>query len=117
MADRARAIIERTRSFGANLTVNSGRLEIVNPRKLPDGAVDIIKANARELVAYLEREADFEERAAIMEYDGGLTRPIAEYLTKMLMANPPEGADRSDWSWFVGQGAEIVYRSLPRKAA
>ena len=116
MAD-PRAIIDRIRSFGANVMSDRGKLVVINREKLPAGALDFIREHGREIAEFLVREADFEERAAIMEHDGGLTRPIAEYLTKMLMANPPEGADRSDWSWFVGQGAEIVYRSLPRKAA
>lgn len=115
MAD-ARAIIARLRSFGANIISDNGKLIVVNRDKLPAGAVDFIKQHGGEIAAFLDREAEFEERAAIMEYDGGLTRSVAEYVTRLLMASPPEGAE-SDWSWFVGKAAQIIDRSLTRMAA
>lgn len=116
MAD-ARAIIERVRSFGANVLSDQGKIVIVNKEKLPAGAIDYIRQNAREIAEQIDREAVFDERAAIIQYDGGLNRPVAEYLTRLIMSSPPDGADRSDWSWFVGQAAVILDRAQLHKAA
>ena len=116
MADVAR-IIERVKACGANIMVDGSKLTIVNRARLPPGAAEFIREHGREIAAFLEREAEFDERAAIMEYDGGLRRADAEFITKLLMSSPPEGTDRSDWSWFVGQASQIVERSLPKRAA
>lgn len=111
MSDPAK-IIARVRSFGANVLLDGERLEIINPGKLPAGAAAFIRQNAKAIAAFLDREAALEERAAILQYDGGLTRAVAEYMTKLLLANPPEGADKADWAWFVGEGAKIAGRGL-----
>lgn len=116
MAD-ARAVIERIRSFGSNVMVDGSKLTVINKEKLPPGALSFITNNGRDIAAFLEREAEFEERAAIMEYGGGLRRADAEFLAKLLMSSPPEGANRSDWSWFVGQALQIIERSLPKRVA
>lgn len=105
-------VIDRVRSFGANITLDGNKLVIVNREKLPTGALDYIKAHGRLIADFLDKEGDFSERAAILEYDGGLTRSIAEYLTKLLLSNPPEGASPADWSWFVAEGAKIAERGL-----
>lgn len=106
MAD-AGEIIKRIRAKGANVIIDQGRLRLVNGKKLPAEAMGYLKAHGKEIVAWLEREAGFEERAAIMEYDGGLTRDRAEYLTSLLMKEPPSGVDRMDWTWFVGEAAKV----------
>lgn len=107
-----REIMSRIRAHGANVLLDGSRLEIVNPSKLPEGASAFIRRHAKAIAAYLDREAQFEERAAIMEYDGGLRRADAEYLTKLLLSNPPAGANPADWTWFVGEGAKIAERGL-----
>ena len=38
------------------------------------------KASARRVLT--DQEEEFEERAAIIEYDGGLPRPLAEFLAR-----------------------------------
>ena len=38
------------------------------------------KVSARRVIT--EEEDEFEERAAIIEYDGGMPRPLAEFLAK-----------------------------------
>lgn len=105
-------IIERIRSHGANIMLDGTRLEIVNPSKLPPGASAFIREHGRGIAEFLAKEADFEERAAILEYDGHLNRPVAEYVAKLLLSNPPPGADWSDWSWFVAEGTKIIERGL-----
>lgn len=116
MADVTR-IIERIRANGANVTIDGGRLRIVNGDKLPAGALEFIKAHSKEIADWLDREAEFEERAAIIQYDGGLTRAVAEYLTRLLMASPPDSADPADWSWFVAEAAKKIDAAPLRRAA
>jgi hypothetical protein len=107
-----RQIVERIRSFGANIVLDGRKLEIVNPAKLPEGAAAYVRQHGKEIAAFLDREAEFNERAAFLEYDGGLTRATAEYITRMLMANPPEGIDPADWTYLVSKGAEVAERGL-----
>lgn len=112
-----RSAVGRIREYGGNVIVDSGRLRIINREKLPAAALEYIKTHAKELGDYLECEAEFEERAAIIEYDGSLTRPIAEYLSKLLMKSPPDGVDLSEWSWFVGQASAIIDAAPLRRNA
>ncbi|RUM95171.1 hypothetical protein EET67_24795 [Pseudaminobacter arsenicus] len=116
MADPSK-ILARVRACGANILLDGMRLEIVNPSRLPEGASAFIRQNAKAIAAFLDSEAEFEERAAIMQFDGGLTRPAAEYLTKLLLSSPPAGADRADWSWFVSEAAKAIDHAIPRRAA
>ena len=113
----AAKIIERIRSNGANVTLDSGKLVIVNRAKLPAEGIDFIRSHAREIAAFLDQEAETEERAAIIEYDGGLTRAVAEYLTKLLMSAAPAGSNPSDWSWFVSEAAKAIDHANLRRAA
>lgn len=113
----AAKIIERIRANGANVMCDRGKLVVVNRTKLPAEALDFIREHAREIATFLDREAETEERAAIIEYDGGLTRAVAEYLTKLLMSSPPEGSSPSDWSWFVGEAAKAIDGANLRRAA
>lgn len=116
MAD-ARSIVDRIRSLGANIISDRGKLIIVNREKLPQQAIEFVRRHGMEIAAFLDREAEFDERAAIIEYDGGLTRPIAEYLTRLLMSSAPEGAEQADWSWFVGRAAQIIDHAPLRRTA
>ncbi|PSJ64486.1 hypothetical protein [Kumtagia ephedrae] len=109
MADAAE-IISRIRDRGANVAIDAGKLTIVDSHKLPAGSIAFIRANARAIADYLDREAAFEERAAILEYDGGLPRPMAEDFARLLLASAPRGVTPADWTWFCGKAAEIVER-------
>ncbi len=109
-------LLERIRSFGANVTLDGSKLIIVNRDKLPEGAAKFVRENGRAVADWLASEADFNERSAIMEHDGGLTRQGADYITRMLMANPPAGSDAADWSWYCDQAARLVDGHLARAA-
>lgn len=115
MVDVAR-LIARVRSFGANVTLDGNKLIIVNRDKLPPGAAQFIRENGRDVAAWLSDEADFRERSAIMEIDGGLTRQGADYIAKMLTSKPPAGADQADWSWYCDQAARLADAHLARAA-
>jgi hypothetical protein len=116
MADPAK-ILERIRAHGANLYLDGAKLRIVNGNKLPNGAMDHIRRHGRAIAAWLDDEAAYEERAAIMEYDGGLTRPVAEYLARLLLARAPADEDPGTWARFVEQATETVFPSAPGHTA
>lgn len=115
MADPAK-IMARIRANGANVVIDAGRLQIINARKLPEGAAAFIRENAKAIAGYLSDEADFEERAAIIEFDGGLTRAVAEGMARIQLANPPAGANAADWTWYVDQASRIMDSHLARAA-
>jgi hypothetical protein len=108
-------IVEQIRTLGANILIDGSRLTIINRDKVPANMLVVIRENGREIALFLESEAAFDERCAIIQYDGCLNRSISEYLTKMLMSNPPDGTNHSDWSWFVGQAAQMIEKSILRE--
>lgn len=114
MADVAK-IIERIRAAGANVELDAGKLRIVNSKKLPEGALAFIKQHGKDIAAFVEREGDFNERAAIAEFEGGLQRRHAEEFAAILLASPPAGCNPADWTWFVSKAAEIA--DTQRRAA
>jgi hypothetical protein len=116
-AEREAEIDAAHDAFVAYVMLDGRKLVIVNREKLPAGAMDFIKKHAAQIADFLTSEGDFEERAAIIEFDGGLSRPAAEYLARLLHSSPPKDANPADWSWFVGQASEIVERDLQRGAA
>lgn len=109
-------IVGRIRANGANVIVDGGKLQIVNGSKLPDGARGFIKANARAIADFLEREHEVEERAAIMEHEGGIPRARAEDFARFLHSSRPGDVDVADWNWFVAKAAEAVEIEYARAA-
>ena len=116
MANPAR-IMERIRAHGANIMLDGGKLEIINRAKLPDGALDYIKQNARDIADFLDREGGFEERAAIIEFDGGAPREWAEKFASILIKSRPSGVNDLDWSWFITSCGKIIDEAPARRAA
>ena len=111
-----REIIERIRSYGANIVLDGRKLEIVNPGKLPEGAGAYVRQNAKAIADFLDRESEFEERAAIIEFDGGTPRDWAEQFAKFCIAHRPSGVSELDWSLFITSAGRIVDEA-PRVAA
>lgn len=107
MADPAK-LIARIRDLGANVMVDGDRLEIVNKHKLPAGALDFIKKNARAVGELLIKEAEFEERAAKIEYGSGCPREMAEEFARICIAARPEGWTDLDHSWFITRCGQII---------
>lgn len=115
MPDPAK-IIERIRSFGANILLDGRKLEIINAAKLPEGAAAYVRQNAKIIADFLDREAEFEERTAIIEFDGGSPREWAEQFAKFCISHRPEGVSELDWSWFITSAGKIIDEA-PRAAA
>ena len=107
MADVSK-IIERIRANGANVAFEGGRLRVVNGDKLPAGALDFIKAHGRAIADWLDREAEVEERAAIVEYDGQTPREVAEAFAKLCVKHMTEDWSELDRSWAITTCANII---------
>ena len=101
-------IMARIRSRGADIMVDAGKLKIVNGKKLPAGALDYIKAHGREIAGWLAQEGEFEERAAIIEFDGGAPREMAEQFAKVCIEASKGRWPEPDRAWFIGRCAAII---------
>ncbi len=53
-------------------------------------------------------EANFDERAAIIEFDGGAPRAWAEGLARLDASQPPEGLSRARWQQLVDDGGRFL---------
>ena len=80
--------------------VSPHRLKLIAPRALPDHLIEQVRAAKPELLSLLQNKTDAtlgarpnwgdleEERAAIIEYDGGAPHPWAEALARLDPATP-----------------------------
>lgn len=77
----AAAILDDLQRHGAVVTLGAGGVRIRAPKgSLPAALVEAARVVKVELSALLAEDARaaFEERAAIMEFDGGMNRPAVE---------------------------------------
>ena len=112
----AAEIVARVRAKGANVVLDRNVLRLVNGKRLSADARNFVAQHGTEIAAFLDAEGQFEERAAIMEHDGGLPRFAAEGLARVLLANVPDGVDAADWSFFVSKAIVIMDGSAARAA-
>jgi hypothetical protein len=79
--------LDAARAAGIELRVDGIDLVLSAADDLPAGVIDMLRRHKRSIVALLQPgqpwktpdwQAYFEERAAIAEFDGGLSRPEAE---------------------------------------
>lgn len=110
------AIMARVRSYGANLVIDNGKLKLVQGKKLPPAALEHIKQHATAIAAWLEAEGAFEERAAIIEFDGGTPREWAEAFAQFLTRTRPANVDEIEWSWFITTCGRMIDEA-PRAVA
>lgn len=102
-------LIDEVRAAGIAMLLDGDSLKLIGERDAIDRFIPELKAHKSEIVAALKAEQianrieDFtelyEERAAIAEYDGGLSREQAEEL-----------AIRTAWRWVLSSGDGGTYR-------
>lgn len=100
----AAEIVDQVCTSGAKITVAGDYLELTAPRPLPDELLGRVAAHKPEIMKILRRqdtEAEdlreyFEERAGILEYDGGLPRAKAEREAAKITATY---ARNQDYQW------------------
>jgi hypothetical protein len=115
MPDIAGSIITRVRAAGANVEIDGGKLHIVNGRKVTDDLRAELRRNGKAVAEWLDREGEFEERAAIIEFDGHTPREWADQFAKFCISHRPAGVSDLDWSWFITRCGQIVDEA-PRAA-
>ena len=87
---KAAEVLHTLRRAGIALDVSGAALLVTPAGRLTDELRLQIRAFKEELVSLVLHEGDveaFEERAAIMEFDGGMTRPEAEAAAQLVIAN------------------------------
>lgn len=103
-------LLDRVRSFGANIVLDGNTLRIVNRQKLPPAAVGYIAKHGKAVAEYLrsDENIEFEERAAIIEFDGCVPREWAEQFARYLTKTRPAGISDLDWSWFLTNCGRMI---------
>lgn len=102
-------LLMRIRSFGANAVLSSGGLRIVNGSRLPKDALGFVTRHRVALIEHLrDLEVEADERAAIIEFDGGGPREWAEQFAGILIRLRPTGIDDLDWTDFIVACGKIV---------
>ncbi|MER8979273.1 hypothetical protein [Mesorhizobium sp. M0870] len=96
-------LVDRVRSFGANIVLEDGKLRIVNRGRLPVSAMTYIAKHKVEIADHLKTDENvaFEECAAIIEFDGCVPRQWAEQFARYLAKSKPASVSDIDWSWFL----------------
>jgi hypothetical protein len=83
-------VLRILRRAGLVLDVAGSALLVTPSGRLTDELRALIRACKEDLVTLVLHEGDveaFDERAAIMEFDGGMTRPEAEAAARIVIAN------------------------------
>jgi hypothetical protein len=81
----AAALLTHLRTRGVTVRAVGSQLELTAPRgdRLTADLLDQVRAVKPDLLALLDAEAElFEERAAVREFDGGLSHLVAERLAR-----------------------------------
>ena len=104
----ASQIMDRIRSHGANILLDAGRLKLINKDKLPEGAMDFIRANAKAIADFLDQEGELEERAAIVEHEAKAPREVAESFARLCIGEMTKDWSEIDRSWAIGLCAKII---------
>jgi hypothetical protein len=111
MTPHARKVLHAIQAAGGEVNLASeGRLKLTADHPLPDALVEQVRAAKDELLAALaenerqraaDDQVDDEERAAILEHDGGLPRAWADLLAHLRPAYPPPNLSPNDWVRYV----------------
>jgi hypothetical protein len=105
----ASATLSDLRRLGADVVLTSKGVKLRLPAgcALPDNVLAEARHQKSELRVLLEREQHdgFEERAAICEHEGGLTRDQSEILASLCTIRPPEGVTAEQVSNVVNSAA------------
>jgi hypothetical protein len=118
MADAAE-ILARVRARGANIVMDGDRLRLVGATKLSPEARQFVTDHRAAIVEHLraERDAEIEERAAVIEFEGKAPREWAEQFAQILYARRPQGVSDIEWSWFITTCGRIIDEAPARSVA
>ena len=110
----ASATLDELRRYGADviLTPSGVKLRLLVGRALPDNLLAQARHQKSELRVLLEWEQHdgFEERAAICEHDGGLTRDQSEILASLCCMPTPAGLTPEHVNTVIDAAALFIER-------
>lgn len=96
-------LIDRAERSGVQVERAGNKLKIRAKRKPSDDIRDDLRAHKAELLAFLSEDCwtgQNEERAAIVEYDGQVSRVWAEGLARLDPSRPPRHVHPPQWRQF-----------------
>jgi hypothetical protein len=112
------------RALGGDVKLGSpGRLKVIAPGPLPDELIQRLYAAKPDLLTLLTSitvdtwtDAE-EERAAIIEYDGGAPRAWAEALARLDPSKPPNDVRPERWLRFIDDCGHFLDDGWAERAA
>jgi hypothetical protein len=130
MTSLALATLEAVRQAGGEVKlVGRDRLKVVAPAPLPDGLVNQVRTLKAELVELLaptgqppasiihqqeedraDAEGDWQERAAIVEFDASIPRQWAEGFAKLCTMPRPLAFSQRRWARIVNDAGHFIDR-------
>lgn len=104
------AILDRLRAAGANVVLDGRQMRLINGSRLSSESRSYLAKHREEIAALLraEQNDEFEERAAIIEFDGHAPREWAEQFARILVQHRPAGIREVDWTWFVSACGRVI---------
>lgn len=122
-------MLAAVRALGGDVKLaNSGRLKVIAPAPLPNELIEQLRAAKPDLLTLLappdpqtgprDAWADTEEeRAAIVEYDGGVPRVWAEGFARLDPNNAPADVPPRRWLRFIDDCGRFLDGGWARQAA
>ncbi len=117
-------MLTAVRARGGDVKLASpGRLKVIAPTPLPDELIDQLRAAKSDLLTLLgeTRPVDWtdlnDERAAIVEYDGGAPRAWAEALARLHPSKPPGDVPPRRWMRFIDDCGRFLDAGWATRAA
>jgi hypothetical protein len=112
------------RALGGDVKLGSpGRLKVIAPGPLPNELIQRLHAAKPDLLTLLTSNTvdtwtdSKEERAAIIEYDGGAPRVWAEALARLDPAKPRAGISPKRWLRFIDDCGRFIAGGWAAQAA
>lgn len=110
--------LKAAQAAGIQLGIDGDDLVLEAAVPPPPAVIDLLSSYKASIVALLrpaeygwsaeERQVLFEERAAIIEFDGGMSRTWAEALARLDPARPPCDAPPKQWLQFIDDCGRFV---------
>ena len=115
---QARVALNAAKAAGVSVKLNGGKLSLKASGPPPEAVVAALKNHKAEIVALLKAEqAAFDERAAIIEFDGGAPRAWAEALARLDPVCPPGDISPARWLQFIDDCGRFLDDGWAARAA
>ena len=106
---KALDLVQRAQAGGWHLQPKNGRLKLSGKKPMPAPLLNELRIHRDEVLAFLTAD-EREERAAIAEHDGNLTREWADGLATLNAMTTPPDIPEARWSRIVDNAARFADR-------